>query len=60
MKREEILRRLRELGFLFKEGANHTKILDADGNYRSALGRHAEIDERMVDRIGKQLGVKLR
>lgn len=60
MKRKDILKKLKELGFLVVEGANHTKVLDSNGNYRSALGRHAEIEENTVKLIEKQLGVKLR
>ena len=60
MKRKDILKRLKALGFIVAEGGNHTKILDSSGNYRSALGRHAEIEEKTVKLIEKQLGVKLR
>ena len=60
MKRKDILKKRKELGFLVLEGGNHTKILGSDGKYRSALGRHTEIEENTVKLIEKQLGIKLR
>ncbi len=59
MKRKEILKKLREAGFTFKEGGEHTRAYDADGNYRCPIGRHTEIAERIVRKIEKQTGVKL-
>lgn len=60
MKRKDILKKLAELGFRFEEGGNHTKVYDASGRYRTAVGRHTEIAESTVKLIEKQLGAKLR
>lgn len=60
MKRTEILKKLKEAGFSFTEGSRHTKIMDRDGNYVSAVGRHAEIEKWVVIQIERQTGVKLR
>ncbi len=59
MKRKEILKKLLKLGFELKEGGNHTKIYK-DGRYLSTLSRQVEIEERIVFKIEKQIGVKLR
>ncbi|MFI3270834.1 MAG: hypothetical protein R3Y11_01850 [Pseudomonadota bacterium] len=59
MKRKEILKRLSKLGFDLKEGGNHTKIYK-NGHYVSALSRQAEIDDRRVLEMEKQIGAKLR
>ncbi|MBO4318272.1 MAG: type II toxin-antitoxin system HicA family toxin [Mailhella sp.] len=60
MKRKDILKKLAEAGFTFEEGSNHTKAFDKDGNYRAAIGRHADIPERTAMKIEKETGVKLR
>ena len=60
MKRKDLLKKLAEAGFTFKEGGEHTKAYDKDGIYRAPIGRHSEISERMVWKIEKQTGVKLR
>lgn len=60
MKRKDILKKLREAGFTFQEGGEHTKAYDASGAYRTTIGRHAEIPEFTVRLIEKQTGVKLR
>ena len=54
MKRKELERRLRQLGFELIEGGNHTKILK-NGKFLSVLGRHSEIGEKRVKEIEKQL-----
>ncbi len=59
MKRKEILKKLSKLGFKLEEGGNHTKIYK-DGVYMSCLSRQAEINEIIVMKIEKQLGIKLR
>lgn len=60
MKRKDIIKKLREAGFTFQEGGEHTKAYDASGAYRCAIGRHTEIAEIIVRQIEKQTGVKLR
>ena len=60
MKRKDILKKLANAGFTFEEGANHTKAYDAQGMYRAAIGRHTEINERIVKKIERQTGVKIR
>ena len=59
MKRKDILKKLAEAGFVFEEGGNHTKAF-RDGIYRPTIGRHVEIPEKIVMKIEKQTGVKLR
>ena len=59
MKRKDILKKLAEAGFTFKEGDDHTKIYDEKGTFRSVVGRHIEIPEWTVKKIAKQTGVKL-
>lgn len=60
MKRKDILKLLRQAGFTFREGGEHTKAYDATGAYRCTIGRHTEIAEFVVRLIEKQTGVKLR
>ena len=60
MKRKDILKKLREAGFTFQEGGEHTKAYDASGTYRTTIGRHTEIPEFTVRLIERQTGVKLR
>lgn len=60
MKRKDILKKLADAGFTFKEGGNHTKAYDSGGNYRTAIPRHNEINEITAGNIEKQTGVKLR
>ena len=59
MKREEILRKLKEAGMTLVEGGRHTLIYDKDGHYLGPVGRHKEIDDIIVRQIEKQTGVKL-
>ncbi|WP_297669016.1 type II toxin-antitoxin system HicA family toxin [uncultured Desulfovibrio sp.] len=59
MKRKDILKKLREAGRTFEEGGNHTKVYK-DGVFQAIVGRHNEIDEKIVEKIEKQTGVKLR
>lgn len=60
MKRQDVLRKLAEAGYTFREGKRHTKGYDADGNYRTAVSRQTEIQEATVREIEKQTGVSLR
>ena len=59
VKRKDILKKLADAGFTFKEGDNHTKVIDKNGAFRSVVGRHKEIPEWTVMQIEKQTGVKL-
>lgn len=59
MKRKDILKKLREAGFTFEEGGSHTKAYK-NGIFRTTIGRHAEIKEKIVAAIERQTGVKLR
>lgn len=60
MKRKELIRKLREAGFTFVEGGEHTKAYDANGVYRATIGRHTEIALFIVRQIEKQTGIRLR
>ena len=44
----------------FKDGGSHTEANDAQGNMRTTIPRHKEINEKIADAIQKQTGVKLR
>ena len=58
MKRKDILKKLRDAGFTFVEGGNHTRTLK-DGRYVTVVGRHNEIDDRMVKVIERQTGIRI-
>jgi hypothetical protein len=59
MKRKMLLKKLAEAGFIFTEGGRHTRVYDSNGVYRTAIPRHAEINELTAKAIAKQTGVKL-
>ena len=59
MKRADILKKLEEAGFTFKEGGNHTKAYDSSGTYRAPIPRHRDIKELTVKSIERQTGVNL-
>jgi len=59
MKRKDILKKLADKGFTFQEGGSHTKAYDCHGIFRSTIGRHTEIPEKIVRQIEKQTGVAL-
>ena len=59
MKRKDIIKKLADAGFTFVDGGNHTKAYDAQGVFRTVVGRHTEIDEWTVKKIEKQSGVKM-
>ena len=60
MKRKDILQKLAEAGFTFREGGDHTRAYDPQGVFRTVIGRHTELDERIVKKIEKQSGVKMK
>jgi predicted RNA binding protein YcfA (HicA-like mRNA interferase family) len=58
MKRQDLLRHLGAQGCaLFREGAKHTIYYNPDDNQTSAIPRHREIDEFLVRKICRDLGV---
>lgn len=59
MKRKDIMKKLADNGFTFQEGGSHTKAYDCHGIFRSAIGRHTDIPEKIVRKIEKQTGVAL-
>ena len=59
MKYKYIIKKLREAGFTFSEGGNHTKAYDEHGMYRTAIPRHSEVSDLTAKRIEKQTGVTL-
>ena len=59
LKRKDILKRLEDAGFTFKEGGSHTKAYDQQGRFRTTIGRHTEIAEIIVKAIEKQTGINL-
>jgi predicted RNA binding protein YcfA (HicA-like mRNA interferase family) len=60
VKRKDIIKKLRQAGFTFKEGGVHTKAYDAEDRFRTTIPRHAEINDDLVRAIEKQTGVTLR
>jgi hypothetical protein len=60
VKRKDIIKKLRQASFTFKEGGGHTKAYDAAGKYRMTIPRHIEINDDLVNGIEKRTGVKLR
>jgi mRNA interferase HicA len=60
MKRKELIRYLRSKGCeLLREGGNHSWWYNPALNKRSAVPRHTEIDDLLVKKICKDLGISL-
>jgi len=59
MKRTDIIKKLKKLGFEIKEGGKHTGIY-SNGIRVSTLSRQNEIQEKMVKIIEKQIGMKVK
>jgi predicted RNA binding protein YcfA (HicA-like mRNA interferase family) len=60
MKPREVVKKLREAGFSFSEGANHTNVLDATGRLVTQVPRHAkDLKPGTLGAISKAAGVKL-
>jgi len=58
MKRKELIRHLRIRGCEFlREGANHSWWHNPALNKRSAIPRHKEIRDLLVEKICKDLGI---
>jgi predicted RNA binding protein YcfA (HicA-like mRNA interferase family) len=60
MKRKHLIKKLAEAGFTFQDGGRHTKAYDAQGTMRATIPRHTELNEKLVDAIQRQSGVRLR
>jgi len=58
MKRNKLLKYLRQNDcFLLREGGNHSWWINPAQNKRSAIPRHNEINDILVNKICKDLGV---
>jgi mRNA interferase HicA len=58
MKRRDLLRHLSTYGCsLLREGGNHSWWYNKTQNKRSAIPRHGEINDHLVRKICKDLGV---
>jgi mRNA interferase HicA len=58
LKRRELIRHIEKNGVEFlREGANHTVYVNPKENKVSTVPRHREIDEYLVKRICKDLGI---
>ena len=58
MKRHEVIAHLRDHGCgLVREGANHSWWGNPANNQRSAVPRHSEIDDFLVRKICRDLGI---
>jgi mRNA interferase HicA len=58
MKRTELLRHLRAHGCVFvREGGSHSWWANLAQNRRSSVPRHSEIDDQLVRKICKDLGI---
>lgn len=59
MKRRDLLRYLQSKGcFLYREGAKHSLYANAGRNRFSTIPRHDEINDYLVRKICKDLGVE--
>ncbi|MBF0293326.1 MAG: type II toxin-antitoxin system HicA family toxin [Nitrospinae bacterium] len=58
MKRRDIERRLRDMGYVlltgFNRGGNHDKWRSANGGYTATVPRHSETGENLARRILKE------
>lgn len=60
MKRQKLIKHLGEQGCeLLREGGRHSWWINPAQNRRSAVPRHTEIDDRLANKICKDLGVEL-
>lgn len=62
MKPREVIKKLREAGWNFSEGANHTMAHSPDGTQKVPIPRHPakDIAPLTLKAIEKQTGVKLK
>jgi predicted RNA binding protein YcfA (HicA-like mRNA interferase family) len=60
MKRRDLIRHLESHGcVLLREGGNHSIFVNLANNQVSAVPRHREIDEFLVRKICRDLGVPI-
>ncbi|MGD9629220.1 MAG: type II toxin-antitoxin system HicA family toxin [Pyrinomonadaceae bacterium] len=58
MKRRELIRHLTKHGCeLFREGSSHSWWHNPSQNRRSAVPRHTEINDKLILKICKDLGI---
>jgi mRNA interferase HicA len=58
MKRRELLKHLQNHGcVLLREGGSHSWWINTEQNRRSAVPRHNEINDKLILKICKDLGV---
>lgn len=57
VKRRDVLRFFEANGFVIKGGTNHDKLVHPDGR-RTYLGRHAEIDNKLFEKMKKEAGLR--
>ena len=58
MKRRELIRHLREHGCeLLREGGSHSWWHNPTRNLRSAIPRHTEVNDKLILKICKDLGI---
>ncbi len=58
MKRFQLMRILRDAGFLFEEGGRHTKVLKND-KLITEVPRHKEIGDILAKKILRDAGIKI-
>ena len=59
MKRLQVIKILRKHGcVLVREGSKHTVFLNSENNKTSTVPRHNEVDDLLVKKIFKDLGIK--
>jgi len=59
VKRTKVLKHLKKAGcIIYREGKRHTVLWNPKNNKTSTLPRHTEIDDFLVEKICKDLGVK--
>lgn len=61
MKHREVIQKLREAGFTFSEGTNHTNVLGPDGKLVTQVPRHhgKDLKKGTLGKIAKQTGVRM-
>lgn len=58
MKRRELIRHLKDHGCqLLREGGSHSWWHNPSQNRRSAVPRHSEINDHLIQKICKDLGI---
>lgn len=61
MKHREVIKKLKEAGYLFSEGTNHTNVLDKNGKLVTQVPRHhgKDLATGTLAKIAKQTGVRM-